>query len=470
MDLNALGKERVEKGGIMRRRKILFSAVLVTILAGSLVYAQGIVQPMQGQVNRAGSPGEDIWTCGTFAAPTPDDCQLHYEYWSDVFSGEVNNGPGCPGTQCMVDGIPVYVLRGNPPGSLRGDYRADQANIGDFEIAGKTAGENWYLSWFGEFNSGAVDHLGYYAAQSQIVDFGEFGDSRFFNCLGDLPLACFTPPGPPNSPVPAGHSVTAPDGTVIPPIGGFSPIPIPNAELDIPNLLVNLSWDAATGVTMNDGAPDPIAGYRIWVAEDTDNDQNFPPPNTAQYRELADVPAGATSTQVSIPSEIDPAAEGVWFAIQLLYQSTESGFDAFERRSGYTLPNGDRVEGLSANGNLLDLGVLQIVKDFAGVTGLGNRVDLSWVINPPVETIESFEILVGKSVAGIDAGNLPPQFEENIIGPIPYDPAQILYSAVDDNAGRTGSKINVYILRVNFTNGNSLTSQPIVVFHKDKQQ
>jgi hypothetical protein len=430
------------------------------MLAGTFGYAQ-ILQPMQGMVKRAGQPGEDIWTCGTFTAPTADSCQLRYEYWSDVFSAEINRGE-------LVDGIPVYVIRSG--GTARGDYTADLANIGDFPNSGKSEGENWYLSWFGEFNSGAPDHLGYYAAQSQIVDFGEEGNHNRFDCLGVLPMACFTPPGPPISPVPAGHPVTRADGTLVPPIGGFSPIPIPRADLDIQNLLINLDWDAATGVTMNDGAPDPITGYRIWISEDTDGDQDFPPPTTGQYRELFDVPAGSTNTQVSIPNDIDPGAEAAWFAIQLLYQSSPQPVDAFERRSGYTLGNGVRVEGLSSNSNLVNLGLLQIVKDFAGVTGIGNRVDLSWRIDPPVDTIESFDILVGKSVAGIDAGNLPPQFASHVIGPIPYDPAQTLYSAVDGDAGRTGSKINVYILRANFFNGATALSEPIVVFHKDKQQ
>jgi hypothetical protein len=171
---------------------------------------------------------------------------------------------------------------------------------------------------------------------------------------------------------------------------------------------------------------------------------------------------------VSFDSDLDPITEYAWFAIQILYQSTDEPFDAFERRSGYTLPNGARVEILGGNSNDVEVWIFGAVINFTGVTGLGNRVNLSWEVPFPRPSIVSFEILVAKSVEGLNVGNITDRFRENVLGPFPYDPGQTLYEAIDPNAGRTGSKANVYILVMNFADGSSLPVGTIVVFHKGK--
>ena len=63
---------------------------------------------------------------------------------------------------------------------------------------------------------------------------------------------------------------------------------------------------------------------------------------------------------------------------------------------------------------------------------------------------------------------LPFAWVSGLLGPIPYDEAQTGYTAVDGDAGRSGSKVNIYRLKANFTDGTSLVSAPIVLFHQGK--
>jgi hypothetical protein len=123
---------------------------------------------------------------------------------------------------------------------------------------------------------------------------------------------------------------------------------------------IRLEWVPATGVTMTDGAPNPIVGYRVWVAEDTVPDCDFPPPDTGEFRPLKTVPYRDTQDELTTSTlfpleDLDPQAESVQFALQLLYQSPESPSGIPERRSGFIFPDGVRVEGLSANSNRLML-------------------------------------------------------------------------------------------------------------------
>lgn len=169
---------------------------------------------------------------------------------------------------------------------------------------------------------------------------------------------------------------------------------------------------------------------------------------------------------ISIPENLNPHSEAVRFALQILYRSTPGPVPFYERRSGYALPEEGflRVEGLSANGNLVDLGLLALIRNFSGAYDGGNRVRLAWeVTTENVPFLKFFEVLVAKSTEGLDAGTIPGRLAGGTLGPLAYVPGQEFYGAVDRNAGRTGSKINLYTLRAVFANGTPATSDPIVV-------
>jgi hypothetical protein len=432
----------------LKKSKIIIGTFLVLMLGVTFTSAQ-VLQAMRGSVKQVDPGGS-----GQFGNCDGSDpaCQLHYEYWSDVFSAEINKD---------VTGIPNFL-------ATPGDYRAGISVAANYPVSGQNVGENWYQSWSGELNGGAADHIGYYAAMSQKVFFGENGNDLRFNCNagclpgtpGCSPIACFRPTGNGRA-----HSVSLADGTVLPNLGGLSPIPVPRSRLLLQTLVAQLEWDIASGVTTNDGAPNPVAGYRIWAAEDTVDDCDFPEPTAADYRDIGDVSgAQSSSTDVGLGS-LDPGAEAVRFAIQLLYRSTANPIDAFERRSGFTLPAGTRDELLSANGNLVVL--LPLVQNFGAVDGEGNRSIISWESNllpAGCNIIDRFRIDATKDATGLSGGGAT---HSGASYEVPFDGSSS-YSVTDTEAGRGGSKVNVYTITVILTDGTEIAVDTIVFAHKGK--
>lgn len=452
--------------GIPRRAVVLVGTLLGSWLSGGLCSAQVTSPAMKGCLIEVPN------VFGACDGNPGTACTLHYEIWSDTYSAEVNMDVTGEPLCCPPQVFPPST---RPPNCCTGLSRPS-----NYPRADGAPGHDWFVQWFGELQPDSPDHIGYYAAQAQIVDPFDFGFAGSCDCRPIFPfpfpfpppVACFPdvrPPGPPFPPGP--HSVFRADGTEVEPLGPLSPIPIPRARLDKENLLIHLDWNPATGVAIIDGAADPIGGFQVWMAEDTNRDGIFPEPIPfPDYRPLARVPAGATSVAISI-LDLNTVAEAVHFALQILYRSTPSPLASFERRSGYTrtgpLPGlpGFRVEGLSANGNLVELGLLALIRNFSGVYEGGNRVRLSWEVGPAALSLDRFEVLVAKSAAGLDVGNIPAKLAGSTLV-VPYDPAagpnQVL-SVVDGNAGRTGSKINLYVLRAVFANGTDAVSDPVVV-------
>lgn len=243
------------RGGAPRPLRVILGTLVGSALLVNSISAQGLLQGMRACLR--GVP--DLF--GACDGDPASRCNLHYEIWSDVLSGEVNRDvTGEAGCTAPSPGAPLTCCTGI---SVAANYPA----------SGRDPGKDWFVQWFGELSPGGPGRMGYYAAQSQIVDFGEFGNWNRFDCIGSFPIACFRPAGPP---APTGHPVTRENGTVEAPLGPLSPIPIPRAGLDSRNLLITLDWDPATGVVITDGAAEPITGYRVWVAEDTNWDQSFP--------------------------------------------------------------------------------------------------------------------------------------------------------------------------------------------------
>ena len=71
----------------LKRSKIIIGSFLVLMLGVTFASAQ-VVQAMRGSVKQVDPGGS-----GQFGPcdGSDTDCQLRYEYWSTVFSAEINN-------------------------------------------------------------------------------------------------------------------------------------------------------------------------------------------------------------------------------------------------------------------------------------------------------------------------------------------------------------------------------------------
>jgi len=233
--------------------------------------------------------GADAFGCGAGAG-----CTLRYRLYN-VAGGqpEVNQGAN-------MDGYPRY--------RRRGAYQTDAALSGNFAAVAGKWDIPFFVVWDGVINPGSGSHVGYYGAQSQILSFGEVGDSSQVNCHGGQQAsACFEPLTSQNTSLSLGSGHSA--------IGGLAPIPVPRALSSLSGS-VSLEWDEARGSVTTDGAPSALAGYRVYAFSGRDPSQSA----LTSARLVAEVPS-IGSTRVTIQGEHPgmPRSGDVTFVLKLVY-------------------------------------------------------------------------------------------------------------------------------------------------------
>ncbi len=221
----------------MKKFLMLFAA------AAFLAPAAGFAQTAGEIVGSAvlGQDG-DIFQCGRGTDP----CNLKVRIYSEVdptdFHGAAN----------PVDGFPTY--------RRRGIYQADSQLTGNYPATVGLTDLNWFAVWDGVTSPDRFDHVGYFGAQSQVVSFAELGNTTSSTCLPVVSsTACFLALA-----YESGNDLDGfgPAGTIYR-SGGLSPIPRPTVSFsDSGN--IDFIWEEAAALSINDGAPNPIKGYKLY--------------------------------------------------------------------------------------------------------------------------------------------------------------------------------------------------------------
>ncbi|TDI35242.1 MAG: hypothetical protein E2P03_01620 [Acidobacteria bacterium] len=226
----------------MKKFLMLFAA------AALLVPAAGFAQT-SGEIVGSTVLGQegDIFQCGRGLDP----CNLHVRIYNEVdptdFLGAAN----------PVDGFPAY--------RKRKFYQADSQLTGNYPSSLGLTDLNWFAVWDGVTNQDRFDHVGYFGAQSQVVSFGELGNSTSSTCLPVVSsTACFLALA-----YESGNDLDGfgPAGAISR-LGGLSPIPRPTVWFsDSGN--IDFIWEEAAALSINDGAPNPVKGYKLYfMAQD----------------------------------------------------------------------------------------------------------------------------------------------------------------------------------------------------------
>ena len=271
----------------------------------------------------AQSPGELL---GSAAVNVPADifdcrrgesaCNLQVRTYNELdptdFLGSAN----------PVDGFPRFA-------SQKKQYLADVQITGNYPSAGSVLDLNWYSIWDGGTAPGTFDHVGYYGAQSQVVTFSELGNPTSPTCLPVVAqMACFMALTPA-----IGQDIRSfgPAGAVVR-AGGLSPLPRPEVVSTSPGQ-VQLAWEEAANATINDGAPHPILGYRLFFQVRSRFDRLGPSDSELSAQLLAGtlidatpgtfIPRATTSFTLQATDPVlagfDPATDSLVAVIKLVY-------------------------------------------------------------------------------------------------------------------------------------------------------
>jgi len=213
----------------------------------------------------------DMFSCGNGNAP----CNLGYKLYCDLFPADT------VGLANPIDGWPAYRAKASR-------YLSDAQISGNYPDCGNMgAGNNWYMIWDGQTDSGTADHAGWYGAQAQRVFFNELGNSLSFNCLPVTGAsACFAA----LSDLGQFNDTTRRDGSALSHEGGISPVPVPQFEGRIDSIAA--VFEGVTNKVIRDAADDPVTSVDLlWM---TDNPGATDLDWAANGQLLATLPADAT--------------------------------------------------------------------------------------------------------------------------------------------------------------------------------
>jgi hypothetical protein len=351
-------------------RKLLILLAAAVLLTPSAVYAQSAGEIIGSAVIQVPS---DLFECGKGDSPCGLRSRTYNELDPTDFFGAAN----------PVDGYPRYGRAGRYFGDpqLTGNY---PSTVGVFDL-------NWYSVWDGVTNPGRFDHVGYYGAQSQIVSFGELGNNTSPTCLPVVgQTACFLALW---SELGNDLQGFGPAGRVAR-SGGLSPIPRPNVVYSSHSEL-QFAWEEAAAATVNDGAPHPILGYKLYFLA-VGGDERLGPSEAdllaaESTGDLMDatpgtfIPRTTTSFTLSASDPLlgsfDPASQRVVAVIRIVY-AHEVMSDHFSANSFPALFT-DPVE---------------MIREFQALR-LRQRVILTWKTDG-LAGIRSFNILRSTQVGG----------------------------------------------------------------------
>ena len=258
--------------------------------AGEIILFQGAIQ---------GFPSGDILNCGTAAALTPTTCQLFNRVYTIRESACVN----AEHTPAKLPGALDYIPNAFFP-RVKNSYESDVFTLGNWAGDLGSSGTTWILLWEHVENPGSSDYAGYYAAQSDVVRFGERGNPARHPCECSENSCRVSCPEPWRSiDIARCPPVLNRSQGIIPPIGSLAPVPVPQVDsvsidpklgFADPAARISLAWQPACAATSRDGALNPLMGYSLEVFVDRNgNGQPEAPPgadlNNAFYQPILDI-------------------------------------------------------------------------------------------------------------------------------------------------------------------------------------
>lgn len=303
------------------RRAVVVPALLALCLWAAAASAENLMEMLAGSV---GDMPSNVFECSDVADKELKPCGLTFRYYPEDRPEEVN-GPAKP-----VPGYP----RWRPRKLL---YLADVVHTGNFPKGTSLGpGHAWHLLWDGVRDPETPSHVGYYAAQSQMVQLGELGNPMSSSCLPATgQYACFGRIGKNKA-----HAV--PDSPIGPlnPVGGLSPIPVPVLARNGVDK-ISLRWSAAAGQESRDGAPMPIIGYQLFLYPNP-----VTPPTEKELTELAKpmgevVPATQTTLDIDRSHPALAGAVTILPALRVVYRGGQQSahFSANGQPTGLAFPD-----------------------------------------------------------------------------------------------------------------------------------
>jgi hypothetical protein len=304
----------------------------------------------------------DIFQCGRGKSA----CNLQVRLFNEIDPTD-QFGLGNP-----VDGYPAY--------RVKGLYEADPQLTGNYPSAAGLTDLNWYAIWDGVVQPNRFDHVGYYGAQSQVISFGELGNSTSANCLPVVSqTACFMALSLNNGNDLDAHGQS---GSALR-HGGLSPIPRPTVTFS-DSSSIDLVWEEAAAFNVNDGAPNPIQGYKLYFAVMTASRRLGPSENELAAEESAGnlidatpgtfLPKSTTSFTLNAGDPqlagFDPATQHLVATIKLVYAHdvSSSYFSGNSYSVSFQQPQ-SRVEGLRGRLNKRSVVLDWRADSLAGIAG-----------------------------------------------------------------------------------------------------
>ncbi|MFQ5767862.1 MAG: hypothetical protein ACE5ID_07760 [Acidobacteriota bacterium] len=352
----------------MKKLQILLFATSLLLLAAANAQAGGEVLGA-AVINLAG----DAFECYDGTKP----CGLRHRTYSEADASDFF------GAANPVDGYPRYTKTGRylSDPQITSNYPASQAGVN----------LNWYSVWDGVVGQDNFAHVGYYGAQSQVISFGEIGNPKSPTCLPVIAqTACFLALSSWQGNTLDGFG---PAGTVGME-GGLAPIPRPVVTF-VDATSIQFDWEEAAAATIQDGAPHPIQGYKMFLVRRSRTDRLGPSENeivaAAGQGQLIDltpgtfIPRTTTSFLLSASDPLlasyDPAAESLVAVLQMVYAQNvlSTHYSANSFPVTFTPPEA-------------------FIHGFQARVG-GNRVVLSWTADN-LSGIRSFNVLVSDGSSG----------------------------------------------------------------------
>lgn len=401
----------------------------------------------------------DYFACGTAAGQTPATCTLHNRVYAQAESLCVNEE-----FLGAVKQPPVFYDPTAYDVKVLGQ-RYETSTISPPNWPGPLGAENevWVMTWNHLAGAGDPDCIGYYAAQADVLQFGETGNARVTPCEpATAPISCSEPVRgvEANSCIPINTPYDDP-GTVdvgdVPNLGGMAAVPIPTVagtsapnDFAAPGAAADLSWIPACAWTSHDGAPSPIMGYIVEAYVDTNADGVCVGPPICdelsdgvwspilEIAPVAGIPALAyqagdgAATGASVPYALlaGIAAPAPLSAIDCAYYRLRIQF--LDDRmltppgglNGTIDPVASAPSGHSAP--VLNEALPSFVRYFVGNLDKGNKVNLSWEV-----TTDSYNLFTISKAA-------ERQGPFQTVGDVRGVPGQVQYEFTDDSARAGG--------------------------------
>ncbi len=203
--------------------------------------------------------------------------------------------------------------------NLQTSGRPGYQSMADDQIVynGGSPNQSMYILFEGTQNPAASNYITYYYAASQISAGTESGKISINDCSGTLSIQCFLPGYAARN---AGSSPWPGAGDIAP-IGGLSPIPVPQIPAPPVGNSVGLTWNGVQVFDNGDGTANPFMFFRVyrWIDPTTNNSCGAPLENDPAW-----LPIGTTPTPNFTDNGLPSGVDCVRYALKLVFNGPDN--------------------------------------------------------------------------------------------------------------------------------------------------